>query len=619
MKTVIILIADMLCVFFAFSLAWLFHINFDIALIFPSSHAVNIGLVSLACYITAFFLFSIPKVIWRYVSIKELTQLSSSVIIGLALTLIITSAFFQLTALIAQMLCLQAVFYSVSLLISRCIYRIISENKSQSTSLKRVLIIGSGRAGELLIRDIGSHSSTTHYLPVALLDDDKNLHGRSVHGIKVLGGVNQLSSFVQSLCIDLVIVAIPSSNDRYFINKIVDDCSALACDVRILPGLDNLVDGKVSVDSLRKVDIEDLLGRKAIAIDNPKLAATLKQKTIWVTGGGGSIGSELTRQIAANSPCHLVVLDNNEYNLYLIGMEIKLSYPSLNFTSLLVNIADAIELESVFKRYHPDIIFHAAAYKHVPLLEDQVNPAIKNNVLSTQLLCDYADHYQVESFILVSSDKAVNPTNLMGMTKRLAEIYTQNINQSSNTRFSTVRFGNVLGSTGSVLPLFRKQLQSGGPLTVTDEKMTRYFMMIPEAASLILQSYLLGDGGDIFVLDMGEPINIKTLAEKLIRLSGKKPYQDIDIKIVGIRPGEKLYEELFYHSENLHKTNHQKIFKAHVRQYDWEQVKSIFSSINSCYINQDQASVIQLITSLVDEYEGQYKTVHTKALDTVSS
>ena len=617
MKTLIIFIADMLCVFFAFSLAWLFHINFDIALISPSSHAVTIGLVSLACYIVSFFVFSIPKVVWRYVSIKELVRLSLSIACGFSLSFLSTAALFHLNVEIVSILFLQAVFYMTALLLTRCVYRYSLIKRSESQQIQRVVIIGAGRAAENLIRDMLRHTADCRYRPVALLDDDHRLQGRLIHGVPVIGSCAELTSVIPKFAVDLVILAIPSLSDRYLLNHIFDTCSKSSCSVRVLPGLMDLADGKVTVDALRQVGIEDLLGREPINIHDESLSDRIANAVVWVTGGGGSIGSELSRQLAANQPKHLVIIENNEYNLYRISNELSESFPTVPLATLLVDVSDYSELKRVFCSHTPDIIFHASAYKHVPLLEDQVFSAIKNNVLATQSLCDLAVEFKIKHVVLVSTDKAVNPTNLMGMSKRMAEIYTQNINRRSVTRFSTVRFGNVLGSTGSVLPLFRQQLKAGGPLTITDPKMTRFFMMIPEAASLILQSFLLGEGGDIFVLDMGDPVNIKELAEKLITLSGKKPYVDVDIKTVGIRPGEKLYEELFYQTESLHSTPHAKIFKAQVREYDWSDVYGVFGSLKQSFNDKDLQKTISYLTTMVPEYPGQYLPSSLATIDTL--
>ena len=309
-----------------------------------------------------------------------------------------------------------------------------------------------------------------------------------------------------------------------------------------------------------------------------------------------------------NQPRCLVIVENNEYNLYRIQRELKLAYSNLSIEALLVDIANKIEINRVFASVKPHIVFHAAAFKHVPMLEYQAGSAVKNNILATRNLADLSDQYQVQNFILVSTDKAVNPTNVMGMSKRIGEIYCQNKNSVSQTNYSTVRFGNVLGSAGSVLPLFREQLEKGGPLTVTDAKMTRYFMMIPEAVSLILQSFLLGQGGEIFVLDMGKPVKILDLAEKLIKLSGKKPYEDIGIKVTGIRPGEKLFEELFYGTENLLPTGLDKIFKAEVKQYDWDSILDAFTDMERAFHDSDQLTLLSTMTHLVPEYQGVHRT-----------
>ena len=491
---------------------------------------------------------------------------------------------------------------------TRSLYRLYCQPSQKNSQYKKVLLIGGGRAAESLIRDMQTFSSDQLLKPVAILDDDPALQKRSIHGVAVVGQTHFLHQYLQQSSIDMVVIAIPSLNNPHFISEIYAIASDHQVPVRTLPGLQHLANGRVSIDALRRVSIEDLLGRDVVNMHNQDLVNRFHDKIVMVTGGGGSIGSELCRQIALNQPRCLVIVENNEYNLYRIQRELKLAYSNLSIEALLVDIANKIEINRVFASVKPHIVFHAAAFKHVPMLEYQAGSAVKNNVLATRNLADLSDQYQVQNFILVSTDKAVNPTNVMGMSKRIGEIYCQNKNSVSQTNYSTVRFGNVLGSAGSVLPLFREQLEKGGPLTVTDAKMTRYFMMIPEAVSLILQSFLLGQGGEIFVLDMGKPVKILDLAEKLIKLSGKKPYEDIGIKVTGIRPGEKLFEELFYGTENLLPTGLDKIFKAEVKQYDWDSILDAFTDMERAFHDSDQLTLLSTMTHLVPEYQGVHRT-----------
>jgi len=495
-------------------------------------------------------------------------------------------------------------------------YRLYRDFSLETKEFTDVLIIGAGQAADGLIRDMRTNPNR-QYRPMGLLDDDVTLHHRSMHGIRVLGAIDQLHEVIERYKPGMVVVAIPSLSSNDLLNTVYEQCNQQKVSLRVLPGLKQLADGRVSVDALRKVSIEDLLGRDPISLLDEKLISRFDKKIVMVTGGGGSIGSELCRQIATNRPGQLVILENNEFNLYKIERELKQNFPALQLVALLADVSNFSELERVIQHTTPQIIFHAAAFKHVPLLEYQIFSAIKNNVMATRHLADLADRYQVENFILVSTDKAVNPTNIMGMSKRIGEMYCQEKDKHSKTNFSTVRFGNVLGSAGSVLPLFREQLEQGGPLTVTDPKMTRYFMMIPEAVSLILQSFLIGQGGEIFVLDMGQPVKIVDLAEKLITLSGKIPYQQIDIQFTGIRPGEKLFEELFYDAEHLLETPLDKVFQSNCREYSQHTLHACFSAIDEALNQSDQHAALAAMCSLVPEYTGAHQISSERVTATV--
>jgi FlaA1/EpsC-like NDP-sugar epimerase len=362
--------------------------------------------------------------------------------------------------------------------------------------------------------------------------------------------------------------------------------------------------GQVTLNQLREVSIDDLLGREPVALDWQAIESELRGKKVLVTGAGGSIGSELCRQIARLQPALLILLDSGEFNLYSIEMELSKNFSRLRISRCLNDVADRPAIEKVFAEFRPEVVFHAAAYKHVPMLEDQVREAARNNVLGTRIMAEVADSFGCEAFVMISTDKAVNPANVMGTSKRAAEVFCQNLNKRSQTRFVTVRFGNVLGSAGSVVPLFKQQIESGGPVTVTHREITRYFMTIPEACQLILQASVMGDGGEIFVLDMGEPIKIAYLAEQMIRLSGKVPGEDIDIAYTGLRPGEKLYEELFHEKEALESTHHEKILLARHREFDWQRLTEILDGMviacNSC----DEPEIRGFLRELVPEWSG---------------
>ena len=464
--------------------------------------------------------------------------------------------------------------------------------------MTRVLIVGAGQAAESLIRDLKRSSA---YLPLGIVDDSQRKRGLEVHGVRVLGTIPSLPEWVRNYNIDMIFIAIPSAGS-HAMRRIVEYCELCAIPFHTLPSLHALATGQVEVNALRQVNIDDLLGRDPVHLNWDKIAVAIHGMRVLVTGGGGSIGSELCRQIMALQPAKLMVVDSCEYNLYRIDQELRAQNPMAMIQRALISVTDAVAVDEVFSQFKPDIVFHAAAYKHVPLLEDQIRIAVQNNVLGTQIVAQASVTVGAEKFILISTDKAVNPTNIMGTTKRVAEIYCQNLNADVNTQFITVRFGNVLGSMGSVVPLFQKQLEQGGPLTVTHPDIERYFMTIPEASQLILQAMVSGLGGEIFVLDMGEPIKISYLAEQMIRLAGKIPGKDIQIQYTGLRPGEKLFEELFHDSEKLEQTVHEKLFKARFREIDWEALTQTLRMMNTaCMVHQDDELLI-LLKSLVPEF-----------------
>jgi len=439
------------------------------------------------------------------------------------------------------------------------------------------------------------------YEPVAFVDDDPRKKGKEVHGIRVAGGCDQIPDITSGEGIDIILIATPTAMSEQM-RRIVGICEKTGIAFRTLPRLQALVNGQASVKELRDVKIDDLLGREAVSLDWKTIARGMTGKSILVSGGGGSIGSELCHQIAGLQPSRLIILERSEFNLYSVELELRRAFPELPLLSVLGDAGDAAAGTEIMRKYQPDLIFHAAAYKHVPMLEGQVRSAVINNVLATRTLARLADEYGCESFVLVSTDKAVNPGNIMGASKRVAEIYCQDLNDRSATRFITVRFGNVLGSAGSVIPLFQKQIATGGPVTVTHPKMTRYFMTIAEAAQLILQASVLGQGGEIFVLDMGEPVRIAYLAEQLILLSGKKPGDDIEIVFTGLRAGEKLYEELFHDAEKLAETTHPKIMLARSRKVEGDALERDLDSLaQACKMN-DEPGIRQDLRRLVPEH-----------------
>lgn len=486
------------------------------------------------------------------------------------------------------------------MLAGRFIYRQYFLYRQPPVKGQDLIIIGAGDGANLFLKENALLNQP--YSVKALLDDDKKLQGKSLRGITIAGASDLLleEPFIAQYPQAEILIAIPSLEQQQA-QQLYKKCIQSNRKVRILPSVLELLDGSKATD-LRTVKLEDLLGRQEVSLDWQRLSNAIKNKRVLVSGGGGSIGSELCRQIAQLAPKELLVVDNSEFNLYQIELELKNKYPQLAIKISLVSVADKESIKILFSDHQPQVVFHAAAYKHVPMLEQQVCIAVQNNILGTQVMADISAAHGVEKFVLISTDKAVNPSNIMGMTKRAAEIYCQNMNGHSDTAFITVRFGNVLGSAGSVVPLFKKQLAVGGPLTVTHPDITRYFMTIPEASRLILQAMANGQGGEIFVLDMGEPIKIVSLAEQMIRLSGKVPYQDITIEFTGLRPGEKLYEELFHDAEQLTQTEHPKILKAWVRQQDWICLQAIFADIAEQHRLLNDNGLLELLIQLVPEY-----------------
>ena len=443
---------------------------------------------------------------------------------------------------------------------SRFSYRFFRSKKHKlmnRNNATRVMIIGAGDAGNSIIREIVTSNFSTMTV-ACLIDDDKSKWGNYIQGVKVEGGRDKIKECADTHSIDEIFVAIPSAS-RTVIKEILDICKDTECKLRVLPGIYQLVNGEVSVSKLRDVEVEDLLGREPVAVDLDAIMGYITGKVVVVTGGGGSIGSELCRQIATHNPKQLIIIDIYENSAYEIQQELLYKYPEMNLLVLIASFRNTNRMNDIFEEYHPDIVYHAAAHKHVPLMETSPNEAIKNNVFGTWKTAQAAAMNGVKKFVMISTDKAVNPTNIMGASKRICEMIVQSFDKHYDTEFVAVRFGNVLGSNGSVIPLFKKQIAAGGPVTVTDPEIIRYFMTIPEAVSLVLQAGVYAKGGEIFVLDMGEPVKILDLAKNLIRLSGYKVDEDIKIEFTGLRPGEKLYEELLMDEEGLQNTENKLI------------------------------------------------------------
>lgn len=503
------------------------------------------------------WLLGLYRGVWRFASLPDLVRIAKAVLTGTAVTFFLLFVFNRLDAVPRSVPPLYVLLQLALLAGPRLVYRWHKDHRLVLSDGQRVLIVGAERAGEMLARDM-LRDPQGAYVPVAFVDDRPRRQGAEVHGIPVRGPTQAIPELATSLEIDLILLAAPDASAREM-QRLVNLCERSGTPFRTVPQLGDLMDGQVSISQVRPVSIEDLLGRDPVALDWEGIRQGLSGRRILVTGGGGSIGSELCRQIAKAGPDRLILVDHGEFNLYQIDRELRQAAPAIPLRAYLMDVTDAEAIARLFRQERPEILFHAAAYKHVPLLEDQARTAVRNNVLGTRILASAADAWGVDQFILISTDKAVNPANVMGATKRVAERLCQALDARSATRFTAVRFGNVLGSAGSVVPLFRQQIAAGGPLTLTHPDMERFFMTIPEACQLIMQAAAIGRGGEIFVLDMGEPVRIRYLAEQMIRLSGRQPGRDIGIEYIGLRPGEKLYEELFYPSEGLRETVHPKI------------------------------------------------------------
>ncbi len=483
-------------------------------------------------------------------------------------------------------------------------YRILGYIQSRREGMlkagkKNTMIVGAGEAGYTLLKEL-QNSRFVGQNVCCIVDDDPGKQGKYLRGVLVAGTRHDICRLAEEYDIDEIMIAIPSASHG-MIQEILDICSRTSCQLKVLPGLYQLVNGEVSVSRLRNVEIEDLLGRAPVDTQIDSIMDYVSGKTVLVTGGGGSIGSELCRQIAMHEPRRLIIFDIYENNAYDIQQELKRRYPDLDLVALIGSVRNTHRINNVFEKYRPDIVYHAAAHKHVPLMEDSPNEAIKNNVLGTYKTAQAADRFHASRFVLISTDKAVNPTNIMGASKRLCEMVIQMMNHRSRTEFVAVRFGNVLGSNGSVIPLFKKQIEEGGPVTVTHPDIIRYFMTIPEAVSLVLQAGAQAKGGEIFVLDMGKPVKILDLALNLIRLSGYRPYEDIDIRFTGLRPGEKLYEELLMSEEGLQSTENELIHIGKPIEFDEERFCQQLKELDELS-RQDSPKIKEKVMEIVPTY-----------------
>lgn len=608
LKILTLLIVDFLLILVAYFLAFIFRLYLDNnslneIIIYFKEHIFKVIFFAII-YILSFYINKQYKSVWTLAGMDEVINGVIAVVIGITLTLGISllsndriPLMVNILAGIMILVLCNGVRIGWRVLRRAIKYTEIEKNKD----FKNVLIVGAGSGGALVANEYKKHPNLGKKV-VAFIDDDKQKLGTYVNGVKVLGNRNNIIEVAKAKKVDEIIIAIASIKEGVS-KEIIECCKDAHIAVKIMPGVSEMIDGKFSINKIRDVDVEDLLGRESIKLDYNGISDYLEGKVVLVTGGGGSIGSELCRQISKFNPKQLIIFDIYENNAYEIQNELKRTFPELDLVTLIGSVRDRNRLRQVYTKYSPNVVFHAAAHKHVPLMEVSPEEAIKNNVVGTFNTAEFANSYGVEKFVLISTDKAVNPTNIMGATKRMCEMIVQAFNKVSDTDYVAVRFGNVLGSNGSVIPLFKKQIAAGGPVTLTHKDITRYFMTIPEASQLVLQAGAYAEGGEIFVLDMGKPVRIYDLAENLIKLSGFEPNKDINIEVTGLRPGEKLYEELLMNEEGLTETKHRKIFIGKPGDFD---IKEIAKKTDELLMYASKGSKIRLkkqLKSVVDTFK----------------
>lgn len=549
-----------------------------------------------------FVLFRLYRSVWSFASSTELLNVIGACSASIALQMVILTALKVRMPISYYLIKYFLLIMGIGAL--RFTYRILRMFQERRIGFKadarrNTMLVGAGEAGAMVIKEF-QNSRYLDQKVCCVIDDNEAKQGKYLRGVKIMGTRNDIGFLAREMNVDEIIVALPSVPQSE-VREILQICQETGCKLKVLPGIYQMINGEVSVSRLRKVEIEDLLGRAPIKLRVESVMDYVAGKTILVTGGGGSIGSELCRQIAAHNPKRLVIVDIYENNAYEIQQELIRRYPELDLAVLIASVRNVHRINNIFETYRPDIVYHAAAHKHVPLMEDSPNEAVKNNVFGTYTTAQAADRYGVSRFVLISTDKAVNPTNVMGASKRICEMIIQMMNHRSKTDFVAVRFGNVLGSNGSVIPLFKKQIEQGGPVTVTHPDIIRYFMTIPEAVSLVLQAGALAKGGEIFVLDMGEPVKILDLAENLIRLSGYKPFEEIQIEFTGLRPGEKLYEELLMSEEGLKETENKLIHIGKPIEFDEEKFLEELEELREM-AEKDSEEIRQMVQKIVPTY-----------------
>lgn len=568
-RVCVLLVADIVLINLAAFLALFVRFEFDYAALVESGFLESLwsyAAINTLTTVVVFAVFKLYNSLWEFASTAELVRIGMASVISSILYLF--GVYMLRLSVPRSFPILYALFLGLFCALLRFAYRTLRRRRAglHSSGGKRTLLIGGGQAGAMVLREF-AYSAHSENKVVCIIDDDKSKRGTYLRGVRIVGGTADIPAAVRKYNVEEIVLAIPSASRKQR-RRILEICQETGCRLRTLPGLYQIANGEVNIQQIREVDIEDLLGRDTVQVDLNEVAGYIKDQVVLVTGGGGSIGSELCRQAAAQHPKQLIIFDIYENNAYDVQMELQRTHPELDLIVLIGSVRDRQRVMNIFDQYRPDLVCHAAAHKHVPLMETSPFEAIKNNVFGTYNVAQAADQFGTKRLILISTDKAVNPTNVMGASKRICEMIVQMMNERSATEYVAVRFGNVLGSAGSVIPLFRKQIKAGGPVTVTDKNVIRYFMTIPEAVQLIFQAGAYARGGEIFVLDMGDPVRIDDLARNMIRLSGFEPDVDIPIVYTGLRPGEKLYEELLLNGEGMKKTKNDLIYIGHEIDFD---------------------------------------------------
>ncbi len=591
-----------IAVLLAYLLRFDFHIQPRYLTVIPYVIIMNIILT-----LPAFVRFKIYRRVWQYASIGELVSLFKAITLSQILFFIIHSI---VQSNFPQHIVPRSIFLLSWMLIilgvgsSRFAWRMFRDSYMKiQPHHRRTLIVGAGKAGVLIAKEL-KHSADSELYPVAFIDDDETKWKLEVMGLPVLGGRERIPFVFQEYAIEKIIISMPSAS-RDEIAKIIDVCKTTKAKIKILPRVSDLINKKISISTIREVSVEDLLGREPVEVDLEGIANYVTDQVVLVTGAGGSIGSELCRQIAPFNPKKLLLLGHGENSIYEIEVELRKTFPTLKLDTVIADVRDQQRIKGVFSTYRPAVVFHAAAHKHVPLMEHNSIEAVKNNIFGTKNVAECAHEYGSLRFVMISTDKAVNPTSVMGATKRVAEMIIQDLSRISKTKFVFVRFGNVLGSRGSVIPLFQQQIRDGGPVTITHPDIVRYFMTIPEAVQLVIQAGALAEGGEIFVLDMGKPVKIVDLAKDLIQLSGFEPFKDIKIVFTGLRPGEKLFEEVLTNEEGISATKHNRIFVGKHIDYSWERVQFMIRKLEQVVYRKGDSNpneIRDLLSQLVPTY-----------------